>query len=270
MNKTFFFMAGLPRSGSTLLSAILNQNPDVYASPQTDLLQMMYLLDTNIVNFESYRAGINHEGYKNAMSKLGESFYEHRSEQFIVDKNRAWGTPYNLNLARLLNPQVRILLPYRPILEILASFVQLARKNPDVNFIDRLMVQEDFYSGQYRSKDDARCDYLMRPNGEIDKALFSLALSKQYPENFLLVNYEQLIQQPAATLSSIYDFLELPNFIHTFKRIQHDELFVFDGEVFGIPELHEIRTELKVTSSKPEIVLSDYVINKYGQALDFL
>jgi hypothetical protein len=34
-------MAGLPRSGSTLLSAILNQNPDVYSGPQTDFPSMM-------------------------------------------------------------------------------------------------------------------------------------------------------------------------------------------------------------------------------------
>ena len=29
--KTFFFISGLPRSGSTLLSSILKQNPDFYA-----------------------------------------------------------------------------------------------------------------------------------------------------------------------------------------------------------------------------------------------
>jgi hypothetical protein len=36
--KKFFFMAGLPRSGGTLLSSILSQNPDVYVSPQSTLL----------------------------------------------------------------------------------------------------------------------------------------------------------------------------------------------------------------------------------------
>ena len=263
-------MAGLPRSGSTLLSAILNQNPDIYASPQTDLLQMMYLLDSNVAGFESYRAGINHDGYKNAIVNLGESFYANRSEQFIIDKNRAWGTPYNLNLARLLNPEVRIILPYRPIVEILASFIRLARKNPEVNFIDRGLSSNDFYSSYYRTLDDARCDYLMRPNGEIDQALLSLALSKEYPENFLLINYHDLISSPASIFSEIYKFLQIPEFTHTFKRLKQDERHLFDSEVFGIPDLHNIRSEIKSTSLKPESVLSDYVVNKYGQALDFL
>ena len=263
-------MAGLPRSGSTLLSAILNQNPDIYASPQTDLLQMMYLLDSNITGFESYRAGINHEGYKNAIVNLGESFYSTRSEQFIIDKNRAWGTPYNLNLARLLNPEVRIILPYRPIIEILASFIKLARKSPEVNFIDRELASTDFYPSYYRSLDDARCDYLMRPNGEIDQALLSLALSNEYPENFLLINYHDLINSPDSTLSSIYQFLEIAEFTHTFKRIKQDETYLFDSEVFGIPDIHYIRSEIKATSSKPESILSDYVLRKYDAVFNFL
>lgn len=34
-NKNIYFMAGLQRSGATVLSAILNQNPDIYASPSS-------------------------------------------------------------------------------------------------------------------------------------------------------------------------------------------------------------------------------------------
>ena len=33
--KTYFFMAGLPRAGATLLQAILNQNPDIHTGPES-------------------------------------------------------------------------------------------------------------------------------------------------------------------------------------------------------------------------------------------
>lgn len=263
-------MAGLPRSGSTLLTAILNQHPDIYASPQTDLLQMMYLLDSNIPNFESYRAGINHNGYRNSISGLGELFYEKIDKPFIVDKNRAWGTPYNLNLARLLNPNVRILVLIRPILEILTSFLTLAKKNPEVNFIDRSLKDSQFFPNFYRNLDDARCDWLMRPNGEIDQAILSLAQTKYNPDNFLFIDYDDLILKPQITLESIYSFLNISNFQHNFRRINHTENQALDGEVFGIPELHEIRPELKRISSNPIDVLSNYVLEKYSNALDFL
>ena len=36
--KTYFFLAGLPRAGGTLLGAILNQNPDIYVGPTSPIL----------------------------------------------------------------------------------------------------------------------------------------------------------------------------------------------------------------------------------------
>ena len=47
MKKTFYFMAGLPRSGSTLLSSILNQNPRFYSGPSSPVLGAMYALEAN-------------------------------------------------------------------------------------------------------------------------------------------------------------------------------------------------------------------------------
>ena len=35
------FLASLPRSGSTLLTSLLNQRPDVYASPTSNLCDTM-------------------------------------------------------------------------------------------------------------------------------------------------------------------------------------------------------------------------------------
>lgn len=270
MDKTFFFMAGLPRSGSTLLSAILNQHPDIYSSPQTDLLQMMYLLDKKIPEFESYAAGINRNGYENVVKQLGQIFYSENPKPIIIDKNRAWGTPYNQNLALLLNPQVKIILPYRPILEILTSFVLLARKNPKSNFIDQNMEDFDFYARVYRNIDDARCDWLMRPNGEIDQAILSLAQCKDYPHKFCLINYHNLIHQPQETMASIYSFLNVTEFRHNFTRINHKENTDLDKKVFGMPELHQIRSNLKITSKDPNEILSSYVLKKYADVLDFL
>ena len=42
MSKKFYFMAGLPRAGSTLLSTLLNQNPRIYSGPSSPVLGAMY------------------------------------------------------------------------------------------------------------------------------------------------------------------------------------------------------------------------------------
>ena len=42
MQKQFYFLSGLPRSGSTVLAAILNQHPDVHTSSTSGLLDVMF------------------------------------------------------------------------------------------------------------------------------------------------------------------------------------------------------------------------------------
>jgi hypothetical protein len=69
-------------------------------------------------------------------------------------------------------------------------------------------------------------------------------------------------------MDSIYDFLELPRFKHKFEDLNWD-LMPNEAAVYGIPSLHKIRT--KIDKSKTDVsILSDYVQNKYGQALDFI
>ena len=41
MNKTLHFLSGLPRSGSTVLAAILNQNPEVQVSTTSGLVHAL-------------------------------------------------------------------------------------------------------------------------------------------------------------------------------------------------------------------------------------
>ena len=52
--KTFYFMAGLPRSGSTLLSSILNQNPRFYSGPSSPVLGAMYAVEETFTSNELY------------------------------------------------------------------------------------------------------------------------------------------------------------------------------------------------------------------------
>lgn len=265
MSKTIHFMAGLPRSGSTLLSAVLNQNPAIYASPQTDLLEMMYLLSQEIPTFESHRAGLRHEAYDHVLRSMAETFYADRSEPIVLDKNRAWGTPYNLNLAALLNPELRIIATVRPVLEILASFIGLARANPGHNFIDARMDQTGFLAARYRDLDDARCDWLMSAGGEIDRAIYSVVQAKVHPNWFHLVSYHRLVSDPANALAGVYEFLGLDAYEHDFERV--NEVDSHDDQLaFGMPGMHQIRKRVARRSPRPEDVLSSYVLNKYAGA----
>jgi sulfotransferase len=261
-------MGGLPRSGSTLLTAILNQHPDIYASPQSNLLNMSYVLEKEIYDSESWLSGLQHEDYENTLNNLGNLFYSNVKKPIIIDKNRAWGTPGNNFIAKRLSDNPKTIIVLRPILEVLSSFVRLAEKNPN-NFIDRVIKNEDFYVKYYRDTNDVRCDYLMRANGEIDQALLAIATLVKNPESCHIVWYEDLINDSQKCLSNMYQFLEVEDFKHNFKNIKQLDKHN-DETLFGIKDLHKIASTIKASKSKPDLVLSNYTINKYSNILDFV
>ena len=55
-NKKLFFLVALPRSGNTLFASIMNQNPDIAATPNSITLEIMkdlfFLKNTDI--FQNY------------------------------------------------------------------------------------------------------------------------------------------------------------------------------------------------------------------------
>ena len=44
MEKTFHFISGLPRSGSSLLANVLAQNPRFCVSPTSGILDIMFMV----------------------------------------------------------------------------------------------------------------------------------------------------------------------------------------------------------------------------------
>jgi sulfotransferase len=270
MKKTYHFMAGLPRSGSTVLSAILNQNPEVYASPQTDLLGLLYELESKIPNYESYKAGLLFSSYDTSIRSVPDNFYSKIKKPVIIDKNRGWGTPYNWNnLSPYLSEKGKVILTMRPILEVLASFVKVSKESEKVTN-DLPFLNKDLWVSEYRDPIDAMVDSLMIPNGEIDRAIFSIYnLLKNHGDQVYVVWYNDLVESPQNTLNGIYDFLGLDRHEHNFNKIveadKHDDL-----SGYGVVGLHDINKKLVASKTKPEDYLSDYVIKKYGNAIDFL
>jgi sulfotransferase len=270
MNKTYHFMAGLPRSGSTVLSSILNQHPEIYASPQTDLLGILHDLQSQIVIYESYRAGLLTPGYDNVMKRIHENFYYNINKPVIIDKNRGWGTPYNWdNLSHYVNPEGKVVLTMRPILEVLASFIKVAKKTQTITQ-SLPYFDDNLWSSHYRDEVDAQVDNLMIANGEIDRAIFSVAnLLKNHKDRVHVVWFDDLIEDPQNTLNNIYEFLEIDTYKNNFNNIKevdkHDDL-----SGYGMVGLHDVQKKLVKPKTKPEDYLSDYVIKKYGNAIDFL
>jgi hypothetical protein len=77
-----------------------------------------------------------------------------------------------------------------------------------------------------------------------------------------------LCENPKQTIVNVYDFFKIEHYEHDFENIPPFNN-ADDVEEFGIPTLHTIRTKISVSETNPKNVLSDYVIQKYSNAMDF-
>lgn len=261
MNKTYHFLAGLPRSGNTLLSALLNQNPDIYSTPLSPLPTFMWEFANTCNTAEQVNRNTENQIKTEIfLSSFMDNYYKEVEKPVVIDREKAWGTPANLNIIKqYVTPTPKIIFTVRDILEIIASFVKM-----DADYLKREAYDSGYYIANYRSEKDLVAESMMRLNGDIDKGLLSLA-SAFHLENkgmFHIVEYNNLVFNPEETMASIYDFLDMPHYEHNFKKIQKVE--TDNDEVLGLPkDLHDIRKSLSNSSTSTDI-LSDYIKHKYS------
>jgi sulfotransferase len=259
--KTYHYLSGLPRSGNTLLSAILNQNPEIYCSPLSPISSYLYnLAEENFVN-EHARRTKDPTGFHSLMNGMINNYYSHIQKPVIIDREKCWGTPGNLNnLKYYVNNEPKIIFTVRPIIEILASFISIL---PEDSYIDREMQQSGWWIKPSLSKNDNRCDYLMRPKGLIDQTILSYEeISKKENKGiFHIVEYDELTNNPQDVMNKIYTFLGLEQFKHNFTNVKRLEEQNNIGEPIN---LHEVRSLVKKVSKTPKDVLSPYVLNRYN------
>ena len=261
MDKTYHFLAGLPRSGNTLLSAIFNQNPEIYSTPLSPLPTYMFDFANAYSTIEqSIRNEENKVKSEIFLSSFLDNYYKDVEKPVIIDREKAWGTPANLEIIKkFVNPNPKIIFTVRDILEIIASFIKM-----DADYLKREVYQKNGFINNYRSQKDIICEHLMSPLEDIDKSLLSLA-SAFYPENkgiFHIVEYRDLISKPEETMNGIYEFLEMPHYSHNFKKIE--KLEKDNDEILGLPKnLHDIKKSLSKSSTDTDI-LSDYIKHKYS------
>jgi hypothetical protein len=262
--KEFFFLAGLQRSGATIISQILNQNPDIWVSPASPLWQMMK-------QTHEMHGAPEYVDYPRPQSMLEvlyhtpRAFYNDKSAKYIIDKNLNWPSPIGVEMAaKYITNNVKIICPVRNILDILVSFDTLISSNPESknNKIDQQVILS---TAANRPLADRRADWLMEEGRDIFACLFNMrhALIPEYRSIFHFVDYDDFTNDPEKEINKIYDFLEIKKYTHKFENVE-DISGISQDSITGIRNLHKIRPKVQKVSRKPEDVFLPETIEKYS------
>lgn len=246
--KKVSFISGLPRSGSTMLGAILNQNPDFHAGMSSPVFSLVNVMLPKLSNANEFGVFFDDKARNRVLHGLFESYYRDRSEPVIFDTNRSW--TQKLPVLLELFPDARIVCCVRPIGEILQSFERQYLKNPlQLSQIIGYDPDTTVY---------VRSDRLMMGGGLIGLALNSLkeAFYGENSERLMLVSYQNLVNNTAATLERIYAFVGEPPFAHDFANVAF-QASEFDA-LLGAPGLHSVRREVSAVATNvtlpPDII----------------
>ena len=128
------FLSSLPRSGTTLLTSLLNQRDDVYATPTSNLT---YILEETVSKWNSRKETQAQSGTNEDLHRLLKGIVDSRytTDKLIFDNGRDWADPKFIKTMQQVVGDVKIVATVRPVAECVASFVKIAKPTNINNFL---------------------------------------------------------------------------------------------------------------------------------------
>jgi sulfotransferase len=246
MPTKYHLISGLPRSGSTLLSAVLRQNPRfsaAVASPVASFIDAMQ----PIMSGGQFSVFFDDATRLNMLRGSFESYYAKTiatlpADPVLFDTNRSWTA--RMGLLAKLHPQARVICCVRDVGWIIDSIERMLAKNP--------AQHSRLFNFQLGGSVYARTDALMNHDGGLIGQAWSTlreAWFGEHAQRLVIVPYDHLVKEPKRTMGRLYAELREKPFDHDFNNIAYDEA---DFDAFlGMPGLHTVRKKVEFLERKP-------------------
>lgn len=170
---------------------------------------------------------------KDIISALPKIYYNNTTKPIIIDKCRSWTLPANLQLIKeFITDKPKIIVMIRPLKEVVKSYIY-------INQMNNIKLNID--------------DLLSDNSEPIIRSLYGVEFAlKQNSNEFIFIQYKDLIENTKETIEKIYDFCGLKHYKHQYTDIvnAHPE----NDNIYNMPGLHDIRS--KINYRKIDIKLS--------------
>jgi sulfotransferase len=255
MTSTFHFISGLPRSGSTLLAAILRQNPRFQAGMTSPVGGFVHALLTQVSASSEFANQVDQTQRKNLLTGLFHSYYQQDADRAVIfDTNRMWCAKLPLLLD--LFPKAKVIACARNVAWVMDSIERLYRSNP-------YEQTKLFGANPARTTVYQRLEGLAQHEQLVGFAWAALreAFYGEHAKSLLVIDYDLLTQAPEKVIGLLYDFIGEPHFAHDFDHVEYDAPD-FDLPL-GVPGLHRVKP--KVAFTQRRTVIPPDLFDKYSK-----
>jgi sulfotransferase len=239
--KNIFFNSSMPRSMSTLLQCILNQNPAICATPTDPVLEYLFAARNNYTRTPEAKAmgadlalktwrgfcfgGLH--GYANS--------YTDRPNLCI--KTRGGSIHYRWFEA-FMGRKPKMICMVRDLRAIVSSMEKIHRKSTEKS-------SDIMNHAEMKGTNTAKRAGIWLNSPPVGLALERLqqCFLEGIHKELLILRAEDLTSMPDATLKKIYNYLEIPFFQHDFDNVEQS--VKEDDSVYALSaDLHTIRSKV--------------------------
>ena len=232
-SRKLFFLIALPRSGNTLFTSIINQNPEIACTANSVTLEIMKNLYL-IKQTDTFQNFPDQKSLDNVLDNVYDLYYKDWPQRIIIDRGPVMtsGTPGNFELMQQhFKPGFKCIVLLRDLMEVFASYMQWYTENLN-SFVNKL-----------GKNDEEKLLALMNKDGAIVKEIKSIQTAYKYPKMCHFIKYDDMVTNPEQEFRKIYKFIDEPYFNHRF--IDLDQLQInkikYNDSIVG-KNMHTIKT----------------------------
>lgn len=242
ITQKFHFISGLPRSGSTLLAAILLQNPRFHAGMTSPVGSFFSSILAQVSAGSEFASQVDDTQRKSLLMAVFNAYYESEGNRDVIfDTNRMWCAKLPALLE--LFPEAKVIACARNVAWVMDSIERQFRSNPFEN-------TKLFGGNLARSTVYQRLEGLAQHDQLVGFAWAALreAFYGEQAKSLLVLDYELLAQSPQKVMELVYDFIGEPYFEHDFNQVEYDAPD-FDLQL-GTPGLHRVKPKVEFTERR--------------------
>lgn len=261
MNENLIFMAGLPRSGTSLLMNLMGQNRKFHPTATSGLISTVVDTRNNWHDNSIYKSWDADDVTMRMKSLIKWSmlgFYEKELKEgkIPIDKNRGWLAYVDL-LEDIFQKRVKIIFPVRRIIDVLGSFEKLHRKSPIIPKANGSnWVNEQTVIGRATNK--------LTDEGVVGLPIlrFREGIFRNHLDRICIVPFNGFTNNTQTVMDYIHDFLGMEGFRYDPNNV---EQITYENDLmhgYGYGHLHNIKPKIQPVISNPEEIYSQTYIKK--------
>jgi sulfotransferase len=250
------FISGMPRSGSSMLSAILRQNPDLHASITSPVALLYERLHQNMGAKSDYAEMLTEVKRENLLRGLFTNYYSDVDRPIVFDTNRHWCS--RMPALAQLWPAAKVIACVRDPVWVLDSFEQILQRNP--------LLMSKMFTPEQSLTTHTRVAAMAAVGGLVGFAYDATAEAYYgaFAGNLIVIDYDALCADPQAAIDVIYQRLGLTPFKHQFEALEpcYSQAAVSFDSRFGVHGLHAIRP--RVERTERATILPPELFNRFA------